>query len=216
MKKKVNYIALLILVIIASCQTNEKPKGFDYGKVENNIYKNSFFDFNITLPSDWVVQTKEQNDDLVEMGKDLVAGNDENLKTAIEASEINSAYLLTVFKHKVGTAVKYNPSLMLVAENLKLAPGIKTGGDYLFQTKKFLKQSQVKYNHIDQEFKKVNLDNQEFYKMNLDLNHMDFSIKQSYYSTIKKGFSINAIISYATDEQKDELEKMLNSLKFNK
>ena len=216
MKGKKQLILLLLVTAFCSCQTNEKPKGFDYGKVENNIYSNSFFNFKIVLPSEWIVQSKEQTENLVEVGKDLVAGDDNNMKAIIKASEINSAYLLTVFQYEVGSAVEYNPSLMLIAENLKLAPGIKKGSDYLFQTRKLLKQSQIEYNNIDSEFEKVSIDNEEFYQMNLDLNHSGLNIKQSYFSTIRNGFSVNAIISFVTSEQKNELEKILNSLKFNK
>lgn len=216
MKGNKSFILVLLITVIFSCQTSEKPKGFDYGKVENNIYNNSFFNFKIELPSEWIVQSKEQTENLVEVGKKIVAGDDDNLKAVMKASEINSAYLLTVFKYELGSPVEYNPSLMLVAENLKLAPGIKKGNDYLFQARKLLEQSQIQYNNIDNEFEKVNFDHQEFYKMNLDMNHLGHNIKQSYYSTILNGFSVSAIISFVTDEQKKELEEILNSLKFNK
>ena len=105
---------------------------------------------------------------------------------------------------------------MLVAENLKLAPGIKTGSDYLFHTRKLLKQTQMQYNNIDGDFEKVMIDNQEFYKMNLDINHMGLNIKQSYYSTILNGFSVNAVISFVNEAQKDELDKIVYSIKFEK
>ena len=210
------FILILLIALITSCKTNEKPEGFDYGKVENNIYTNSFFDFKVTLPPQWVVQSQEQTEHLVEKGTDFIVGDNDNLKAVIKASEINSAYLLTVFQYEVASAVDYNPSIMLVAENLKLAPGIKTGSDYLFHTRKLLKQTQMQYNNIDGDFEKVMIDNQEFYKMNLDINHMGLNIKQSYYSTILNGFSVNAVISFVTEAQKDELDKIVYSIKFEK
>ena len=216
MKGKINIALLLLITIIFSCKTNGKPEGFDYGKVENNVYNNSFFNFKASLPAEWIVQSKEQTENLVEKGKDIVAGEDDNLKAVIKASEINSAYLLTVFKYEVGAAVDYNPSLMLIAENLKLAPGIKKGSDYLFQTRKLLKQSQIQYNHIDNEFEKVKVGNYEFYKMELDLNHTGINIKQNYYSTISNGFSFSVIISFVTENQKKELEKILDTFEFKK
>ena len=214
MKMKINLILLLLITLVCSCQSNEKPEGFDYGTVENNLYTNSFFNFKATLPDGWIVQSKKQTEDLVEIGKDMVAGEDENLKAVINASEINSAYLLTVFQYEVGAAVDYNPSLMLIAENLKIAPGIKNGSDYLFQTRKLFEQSQIKYNHIDDTFEKVKIGNRDFYRMNLDINHTGMNIKQSYYSTVINGFSFNAIISYVTDNQKQELEKTLSTFNF--
>jgi len=213
MKRKL-WLLLVTAVYVSNAQTDEVA--FDYGKVENNIYSNSFFNFEITLPSDWVVQSKEQTENLVEAGKKIVAGDDSNLKAVIKAAEINTAYLLTLFQYEIGSAVEYNPSLMLIAENVKLAPGIKTGGDYLFQTRKLMKQSQIQYNHIDEDFENVKINGQEFHRMNLDLNHIGLHIKQSYYSTIYNNFALSIIVSHVTDDQKEDLEKVLNSLDFKK
>lgn len=217
MKTKMSFIGLLILTVLTfSCNSNGKPKDFDYGKVEDSKYLNSFFGFEIELPADWVVQTKEQTENIAKMGKKLVAGDDKNMKAVIKASEINSANLLAVFKYEVGAAVDYNPNFMLVAENLKNAPGIKTGSDYLFQSRKLLKQSQMQYEYIDEEFKKEVINNQEFYLMNCSINYMGLNIKQKYYSTIQNGFCLSAIISFIDDEQKNDLEKIINSMEFNK
>ncbi len=214
MKGKI--ILILLAFIITSCKTNGAPENFDYGKVENNIYSNSFFNLKMTLPSDWLVQSKEQNDKLMKLGQEMIAGDNENLKTAIKASEINTANLLTLFKNEVGSTTEYNPSIVLVTENLRIAPNITSGKDYLVQAKKTLKQTQIKYNNIDDDkIKKVTINNQELYVMSLSLDYMNLIIKQDYYSIIKNGFAINLIISYVTEEQKQELKNILNTLKFN-
>ena len=213
---KINLLVILFLTIITiDCTSYDKSKEFDYGQVENNKYINSFFDFEITLPPDWVVQTKEQTEHLTQKGLDLVAGDDKNMKAILKASEINSANLLSIFKYEVGAAVEYNPNFMLVVENLKSFPGIKTGSDYLFQTKKLLNQSQIQYDYIDAEFKKEVINNQEFYLMNASINLMKLDINQVYYSTIQNGFCISVIISFVNEEQKKELDKVINSMKFN-
>lgn len=217
MKAKLNLIVLLILtVILSSCNSNKKPKNFDYGHIDNNKYLNSFFKLELTLPDNWIVQTKEQTENLSEMGKELTAGDNKNLKAIIDASEINTANLLVVFQYEVGAAVDYNPGFMLVAENLKNSPGIKTGSDYLFQARKILKQSQVQYNYIDDKFKKEIISGQEFYSMNCTIDYMGINIKQIYYSTIIDGFCLNVILSYESDEQKNNLDKVINSMNFKK
>jgi hypothetical protein len=43
---------------------------------------------------------------------------------------------------------------------------------------------------------------------------MGITIRQEYFSSVINGFSLNILLSYNNDEQKDELEKILNSLKF--
>ena len=205
----------LLLIIIASCNNQGKPKDFDYGRVENNQYINSFFDVKMTVPAGWIIQTKEQMDNLSKVGKELVTGDNSKMKAALKASEINTANLLSVFQYEVGSAVDYNPSLMLIAENIKHAPGIKTGKDYLFQTRKLLEQSQLKYDRLDTESTKEVINGMEFYKMNAEINYMGLTIKQIYYTTILNGFSFNVILSFINDQQKSELAEALNSMKFN-
>jgi len=52
--------------------------------------------------------------------------------------------------------------------------------------------------------------------MNTSINYMGLSIKQVYYSTIQNGFCLSVIISFINNEQKMNLEKVINSMKFNK
>jgi len=212
---KTNLLGLLILTITAiSCKTQIKPNDFDYGHVENGKYVNSYFDFEITIPTDWVVQTKEQMDNLTKMGSELVAGDDANLKAVIKASEINTANLLAVYQYERGSAVDYNPSFMIAVENLINAPGIKTGSDLLFQSRKLLEQSQLKYDYLDEVFAKEIINGTEFYTMNAEINYMGLNIKQIYYSTIVNRFSFTVIISFITDQQKLDLLESINSMKF--
>lgn len=215
MISKIRIIGVVIgTAIIVSCQSKKIPDNFDYGTVENNVYTNSFFDMSINVPPDWKIQSDEQTEALMDMGQDMVAGENSKMKAMLKASEVNSAYLLTVFEHEVGSVVTFNPSFMLLAENLQMFSGINTGQDYLEASKKLMRQSQINYNYIDDEFTQVTLGNQQFYEMSLELSQYGVDIQQSYYSMIKNGFSFNIIISYTDEQQKADLEAVLSTLKF--
>jgi len=217
MTRKIHLLGISFLILITNgCNSQDKPKDFDYGRVENNKYVNSFFDFEISLHTDWIVQTKEQMESMSKAGKDLIAGDDSQMKAVIKASEINTANLLSVSQFERGSAVEFNPSMVLIAENTKTFPGIKTGSDYLFQARRLLEQSQIKYDSMDKEFTKEVINGTDFYKMNTAIKYMGVNIKQVYYSTILKGFSFNVIISYINDQQEQDLLKLINSMKFKK
>lgn len=217
MKALLNFLGLLIFsALFASCNPSGKANSFDYGHIENDKYLNSFFGLELTIPDGWVVQSKEKTEEISDLGKDLIAGDDENLKAALDASEINTANLLAVFKHELGAVVDYNPGFILVAENLNNAPGIKIGSDYLFQSRKLLENSQMEFEHIDEEFSREVVSNRDFDTMNCTINYMGFMIHQKYYSTIQNGFSISVIISFSDEDQKQELEQIVNSLVFSK
>ena len=167
-----------------------------------------------SVPNNWIIQSQEQMKMLEDRGRDVIAGDNKNMKALLRASEINTANLISVFQYEVGSQVDFNPNFILIAENCKAFPGIKNGGDYLFQARKLMKQSQMKYEFMDEDFKKVTINAQEYYVMNTNLNYGTSQIKQMYYSIIKNGFSLVAIITFVNDDQKKDLEKIINSIDF--
>ena len=213
MKELCKMMALLCIILITSNCKNQ-VENFDYGKVENGIYINDYFKFNIKLPTDWIIQSKEQTEYISNLGKEVIAGDDENMKAVLKASEINVANLLAAFQHELGSAVDYNPSIMIIAENIKSSPGLKNGSDYLFHARKLMQQGQLKYDYLSNEFMKESYSNTDFYIMDANVNYMENEIKQKYYSTVLKGFCLNIIISYITEDQKEILLNTINSIKF--
>jgi hypothetical protein len=207
---------IFISILTPCCNSNSQPDNFDYGHVENGKYVNDYFDCNIKLPEAWVVQSKEQTENLANTGRKLVVGDDDKMQAALKASEINTANLLAVFQYELGSAVEYNPNIMIVAESVKNAPGIKNGSDYLFQAKRVIQQGQFKYDYLSETFENEKINGTEFYKMDAQLNYMGLEIKQIYYSTVLKGFSFNLIISYNSEEQKEILLTSINSMIFKK
>ncbi len=217
MKKTLNWIiTFLMIILFSNCVSNKTPDNFDYGKVNDNIYTNDFFKCNIKLPEGWIVQSKEQTQRLANVGKEIVAGEDKKIESMIKASEINTANLLAVFQYELGSAVEYNPNIIIVAENIKNAPEIKNGSDYLFQSRQFLKQSQIQHDYLSEDFENEVINGTEFYKMDAHINYMGLKIKQIYYSTITNGFSFNVIISYKNDDQKKVLLESIKSITFEK
>jgi hypothetical protein len=212
--RKLNLIVIALIFISTGCATHNKPKGFDYGKIEKNIYLNSFFRIEMEIPQGWAISSKQQNKRLRKLGEKIFAGDDKSLKTLIDANSINTAYLLTVFRYALGTPVDFNHSFMLVAENLRQSPGVKKASDYLFHARRLMKQSKLKYNIDGGMFEKAVIDGQDFYIMKVYTTYMGMRIYQRYYSTIKNGFSINFIMSYTKETAKQELFNVLNTLKF--
>ncbi len=216
MKIPITSALILLIIILSNSIANSQSDNFDYGRVENGVYQNAYFGFTIQLPVDWVVQSREQTENLASTGKKLVAGDDENLKAVMKASEVNIANLLAVFQYELGSPVEYNPNVMIVAENIKNVPGIKKGSDYLFQARRLLQQGQFKYDYLSETFDNEKINGTEFYKMDAHLNYAGLEIKQMYYSTVLKGFSFNVIVSYVSDEQKKILLESLNSISVKK
>ncbi len=209
---------LSIFLFIAMCNVYSfgqiQTKDFDYGHIENNKYINRFFNFEISLPPDWVIQNKEEMERLAETGKALVAGDDQKMKAILQASTVNTANLLMAFQYEQGAPVEYNPGLLIVVENIKHLPGIKSGKDYLFQARKLMAQSQMPYDHIDKESLREEISDADFYTMNVDINTLGVKIMQKYYVTNVNGFSLIIIASFIDKKQQKILTKSIKSLRF--
>lgn len=207
-------ICLFIVTVFLSCSNQEKklPENFDFGKTENGSYKNDYFGMEVLFNPNWIVQDKQEMNNLIEQGSDLVTGDNKSLKSIVKASQVNTAYLFAVFKHEVGAAVEYNPSFMIVAENTKNFPGIKNGKDYLFHAKKLMKQTQMSYSFEKEVFEQT-IGRSLFHNMETKLDYMGKTIIQEYISTVNKGFSLCFIISYTNEEEKNELYDVINNIK---
>ncbi|MCL2327931.1 MAG: hypothetical protein FWC39_05385 [Bacteroidetes bacterium] len=216
MKDILRFTEVVLLFLLLGCNTNAQM--FDYGRIENDVYYHSFFKMKISLPSGWIVKTQEQLQKQSERGAKIIAGNDEDMKaliSTVDANDIKNANLLGISKYEQGAAVNFNPNLSLIAENVKDSPGIKTGGDYLFHLRKLLQQVQLPYS-IDEEFERKVISNQEFYVLNSSLTYLGRNVTQIWYATIRDGFCLLFTLSFADDEQKNELTEIIKSIKFDK
>src|SRR4030095_12620558 len=204
------FVALLLLVIVGCKQ---QPKNFDYGKIENGVYANNYFDFEIPVPPNWAVQNKEQVKQLQKQGEELVSGKDKELGAKIKAADIRTAILLTVFKNKTDAVTdKFNSSFIILSENLGGMP-IKKGRDYLAHAKQIMQQSSMSYQFAP-DYANEKVGNREFDRMDVSLGGQPENVQQSYYSVIDHDFALSIIISYADDEQKQELKNIINKIKF--
>ena len=207
-------IFLFSVLLFALVGCKEAEKNFDYGKIENGVYTNDYFDFNIPVPQNWDVRNDEQVQQLQKKGSGLISGNNKELEAKIDEADVNTVVLLTVFKNKEDTtAVKFNPSFILLCENLQGSPDIKKGKDYLDHAKYLMQQSKMPYQFTPEYFTEK-VGNKEFDRMDAVLDGQMGGIQQSYYSIIDKGYALSIIISFVDADQKIELKGIINKIKF--
>ena len=205
------FFFVVVLLAVAGCK--QKPKNFDYGKIENGVYTNNYFDFEIPVPPNWAVQNKEQVQQLQKTGEELVSGSNKELAAKIKAADIRTAILLTVFKNKTDTVTeKFNSSFIILSENLGGMP-IKKGSAYLEHAKEIMQQSNMSYQFAPN-YASEKIGNREFDRMDVTLGGQTPNVQQSYYSVIDGGFALSVIISYEDEEQKAELRNIINKIKF--
>lgn len=205
-------IGLFAFFVVASCAKKQEAK-IDLGTIEGSVYKNNYFGFSLKIPEKWQVQDNETKKMIMERGKRLAAGNEGSLKELIDASELHTVNLLTMFQHPLGTPAAYNPGFVIVAEKISHVPGITSGRDYLFLAKQLMERAQIKYTFAKDTYSE-SISRLSFHVMEVEMNTASLTVKQKYYVTIMKGYALLFITSYFTDEELKRQDEVIKSIKF--
>ena len=211
--KKIIY-SIVLIVLFTNCK-NEKnlPTDFDYGIVENGVYKNNYFGVRIPFNTDWSVQSQKQMSDLTKSGTDLIVGDNDEFQKVVDASLINVAELFMIFKYEVGSTTNFNPSFLMNAENLKQFPNINNASEYLVGAKRVLQQSNMQIDYRSEDYE-VEIGNEKFLCM--EIENGSFGIFQDYFVTLKRGFAVAFIVTYDNEEDKKELYSIIENININK
>jgi hypothetical protein len=134
----------------------------DNGKVLDGVSANQFFGFRYTVPQGWTVHGEETQKAIMETGKEIVAGEDQDKRRIMEAASKRTFQLLTVFEYPLGTPNKTNRGVQVMAENFAFAPGIQTGKDYLQLMEKNLSVGQMHFEFEGEPIEET-LDGIDFY-----------------------------------------------------
>ncbi|MFL9844917.1 hypothetical protein [Flavobacterium rhizosphaerae] len=216
--KKISLIVIAVVLMSACCTGCKKENAintekFDYGSIKDStIYVNKFFDFSIEIPKGWDIQTADETAVLMESGKEIVSGENKKLKESIEKSEINTANLLTAFEYDPATNTQtYNPSIMILAENVQNFNHIKSGSDYLNDAKKILSQSNISLK-ISPTYRHETIAGFDFDIMDAHNNYKGINISQQYYATVKNGFAFCMVLSCNNQKQKQKLMNAISTI----
>lgn len=100
---------------------------------------------------------------------------------------------------------------MRTAENLVDFPKIRTSKDYIIEARSFLEDIALSLIYKTEPYSKI-LGGKEFIDMEIFNQH--YNITQEYFATLSKGFAISMAVSYDNYDQKKELYKMIDHIKF--
>lgn len=197
-------ISILALVFVSCNKKESKPLNFDYGKVENAVYKNSYFKFSIDLPSNWEFLTQKESQNLLD-----AESADKNMQTQ------TSVNLLTALEdEKLNPNADFLANLSIIAENLKGSDRVKNGTDYLMLTRKALDDKGIKHEYPDKGSMTEKINGTEFSTMRVNTVEPGLTFSQKFYTTIVNGYALTFIQSYVNENQLVELDKTMQSLEF--
>ena len=212
MKVRTLFVATILLFSIIAC-SKKAPETLDLGTFENGIYTNKYFAFTLDLSDGWQIQENQTIQMMRQMGKEILSGDDENMKAALDLSDMTTVNLLLATKHPLGSEIAFNPNIASVAEKIDPSSGIFQGRDYLVNARKYMEMSRIQ-TEIEDSIGTLNLGGVDFDIMTVKMTHQDKSLSQKYYIAIMKGYALSFIVSYTSDEEYQALESLLATLKF--
>lgn len=205
------FICFLTYVRADNSKTKNEKYPFNYGKMTDTVYTNPFFGFKVAIPSSWVVQNKSQIEYVVSKGKNAVEFKDELSNKTMQNLDLTSMTLLMVSKYELGSPVEFNPSLMIMVEDVSMYPGVKMGSDYLFQLKRQFKNSNLNFT-LAADYGSTELNGSKFDI--LECLKDDSNTHLDYICSIQKRFAFCYIITYSNEEEKNELMSIIHTTQF--
>ena len=218
-------ILSMLAGLITACgkkdaDTEQDATALKQAELRHNTYvsgtstslQSGYFDMAMTKPAEWTLAEEKVAYELMGVGMDFVAGDDETLKKEMSIAEKKNVVMFVISENPMGAAVEFNPSLMGLAENLSMSPGIVTGEDYFFHSKKLAARANVPIAYADT-YTKRNIGGVEFSVMAAKVTAPGAeNVQQSYFAARHNDHMIIIIQSYATDAQRQALDEILNSM----
>ena len=203
-------IPLTISIILLLCFYANAQSQVDRGFVQDGTYVNNGFGFIYTYPKDWTVHGDATNERIREAGKQEMIESGALSKGSAEASLKNTHYLLTVFRHPLGTpGITFNPAVMVIAERVDHAPGIKNGKDYVLNTRAILKRTGAQV--TDEEPTEHRFGDWQFFRDSYALEINGRHVVQAHFATIVKGYALLFIFMGPDEKSVDEIAKSMET-----
>ena len=204
-------VLLAILPLAASCDRAPKQKAFAEAISENAV-RSEKFGITAEKPKNWFALSEEMQNAIVDQGAKVASGGNSAVEGAVEAGMARTTQIFGVFKHEPGSPVEFNPNVLAIAENVKIAPGVKTGSDYFYQFRKLAAQTNVQYDFKEETAVKIG--GKEFTRLDLTMTVAGQSADQSYYAARMGDEMILFIQSYKSDADRAETDAVIRSIKF--
>jgi len=175
-----------------------RASGPDDDLLEDNIYRNNYFSFQLPIPNEWHIADDQIIQNLQQATENLTE----------EKSGKIDYFLLLVSEYPAGTLSASNPSMSIGAENLSRFAGVSNGQEYLSQLSKGLAKQTI---YEIGEIYEYPLDGKPFYRLDLEVNTQLGTVRQSYIAMASKEYVVNFVLTSKTEEEMSRLENIIVS-----
>lgn len=191
------------------------PKNFN-GFVKDNVYRNDFFGFNITLPNDWFISNSEEKLYVKEVGAMTMQTSDPERNAVIEKQNNRENILLMTTKQPLG--VQSNSIIVIYAEpyfyNMVDERAVATA-TLKATLDNYGKSSTFSEPKIIRDVFEKNINGKRFAAFEIGGKFQESSFKQQLYFLKQKGYLLIFTLGYTDDKNFPDLENAINTTTFN-
>jgi len=203
-------VPLTISIILLLCSYANAQSQVDLGVTHDGMYINSGFGFSFKYPKDWVVHGAETNERIRELGKEKVAESGAVSKSSLDVALKTTYQLLTVFRHPVGTpGITFNPAILVIAEKVAHAPGIKNGNDYLLNVRALMAKAGTE--SLLKEPMECHFGGSQFFRDDYVVESNGVRVVQAYFAKVVNGYALLFVFMNQDQKSVDEMAKAMET-----
>ncbi len=217
--KRINKVSVLFmalcLVLTVGCGS-KSIKEITLGETKDNVYTNEYFGLEAKLIEGWITLDRETIKSLNKASTEIMANGDENKKEQLDKlSEEKTLTFLMQNKYEVGS-VPFNPINSIVVEKLSFLQGINSSEKYLAVAQENLKAVEALKINVSDEIVTKSINDVEWSLLEANIEVGDgTTYKQELYCVLRDGYAVVVTACYIDDEEKEQAEQFIQSLKFN-
>ena len=194
-----------------SLKSAEMPAPMDFlGEVNETSYKNTFFGFTLEFPNSWHRSDESEIEAKKRQGLDLLKTDREKVNRAFEDSSKKEVIILAIGDQGIGSTRGTNLGVGV----LKQPNSQATANQVAAATKNFF-LTNPKITQTE-DVKNVTINGTEFSTFVIRTEINGVSINQKILITMRKGYSITFVYSYLNSEGLQSLDKIMQTLNFEK
>lgn len=198
-------------VFAVACGRQAESDSFAQAITPNTV-RSAAFKISAEKPENWYVLSEELQEELVDQGGKVASYGNNDLAAKIEVSKPRTSQIFGIFKFEPGSPVESNPSVIAMAENVSLSPGVKTGEDYFFHFRRLAATSNAQYEFGD--VTPIEIGGKDFHRLDVIMTLNGQSVQQSYFAARQGDDIILLIQSYNNESERAETDSIVQSVRF--
>ncbi|MBZ2190207.1 hypothetical protein K8B33_13945 [Alcanivorax sp. JB21] len=212
---------LAALLTLSACGTEPEPMPVSEKNADrapealtyttgDNVYINDMFSLRIEKPEGWFAQSAEDMILMQQQGSALFS-DDDNIRQILKASLESTLPLFGFFEVPPGTPGRLNPNILGTAENIRLAPGITSGCDYLAHARQALQQMQIRY-EVDEQCGQREINGTDFGYFEAQAMFGSQLVRQRYLALVRDKHAIVVVQSFFDEDSEALVNAVLDTL----